>query len=606
MAFDPSTARPVQPVGGGFDPSTAQPVGQQPQPSATEQAVEDVGFVNAASETAGFLGESALNYVESGLKGLYELAVTQDPELATQKIKEVQAGLDPSQLSQRSQEQLASIGGAAEEVGEAASEQAKMVSGIFAGIAQGDPEAGAEFGRRVQEQGLGETMGDIALEVTQSPVLATMAYSTPTAIMELYGLKGGSRVAKGVPQSKTKQEIGRLLQEGAIDTRTAKWQLEGGKVVEGGQDLIETAPERFADSLKSGSPRIKKDKTAIKALDQGWGEDAVAIAKGVNAETKSKMLQMVQKQKELRTKPLDKTTQRASDVAGESVVNRFNHVLKVNKDTGKELNKVAKGLEGKNVNLQDSYVNFFNELGEELGVYVDNDFSPSFTGSIIEDSPGNQEVLKTVLRRLQRLEGEPDALQAHRLKKYIDEQVTFGKTRTDKPLSAKTESILKKLRADVDGALDTTFPEYDKVNSIYAETVQALDNLQGAAGKKIDLSGDGANQATGTLLRGLMSNNRGRMELTKSINELDTVANRYGGNFNDDILAQVAFADELDRVFGTAAKTSFKGDIDTAIKLNTPDKGMIKKGFEKVGTEFQKLKFNEDKAIESMENLLSK
>lgn len=582
---------------------------EQPQPQAATQEVapEQQSFINALGDNAEFLAKTFGANVAAGLGGLAELARTRDPEQANQFIDYIKGSLEPeTPQSEQAQQQLNTVG----EVVETAMLGPRFLTGTVADVANvatgGEPFA---VTKSVMEQGAGEAAGDAVLESTGSPLLATLAFSTPTVIMEAYGLKGGSTIAKGVPdipQSKTKRKIGELLQEGEIDTRTAGWKLEGG-LQKSEPELIETAPEKFTETMRVGAPRVVKFKPARNALSQGWSEDVVAIASGVNAPTRSKLKQMVEIQDNIRTKPLEKRKQRASDVAGDSVLERFEYVRNVNKESGQRLNEVAKNLQGNDVNLDASFSRFFNDLGDELGVYINESMTPNYAGSIIEDSAGNKDVINTVLRRLSRLEKSPDALQVHNLKKYIDEQVTYGKTRSDKPLTQKTENVLKDLRRDIDGVLDEQFPEYNEVNTIYSETVNALDNMQGALGKKIDLTADNANQAAGTTLRSLMSNNRGRTELSNTINELDKVAKRYGADFQDDIFAQVVFADELERVFGTAAKTSLKGDVETAIKTSIPkvDKNIISRGFEKAGEKIKELRFNEDKAIESMNNLLS-
>ena len=51
-----------------------------------------------------------------------------------------------------------------------------------------------------------------------------------------------------------------------------------------------------------------------------------------------------------------------------------------------------------------------------------------------------------------------------------------------------------------------------------------------------------------------------------SFNDIERVARKYGGKFDDDLLTQTLFSDELDNVFGPAARTSFHGQIKQAVK----------------------------------------
>ena len=155
------------------------------------------------------------------------------------------------------------------------------------------------------------------------------------------------------------------------------------------------------------------------------------------------------------------------------------------------------------------------------------------------------------------------------MKRFIDEIVTFGKS--GEGLAGRTEGVLKSLRRGLDGILDSNFPEYDRVNTTYAETIQALDSFQDAAGRKINLTGENANKAVGTVTRRLLSNAQSRVGLLDSVNELDSVATKYGGAFDDDLLTQVLFIDELDSVFGPVARTSFQGQIRQAIPTSKAD-----------------------------------
>ena len=56
-----------------------------------------------------------------------------------------------------------------------------------------------------------------------------------------------------------------------------------------------------------------------------------------------------------------------------------------------------------------------------------------------------------------------------------------------------------------------------------------------------------------------------------AIDNIGTTAKKYGGSFDDDILTQMLFADELDAVFGGGARTSLKGEVKKANIESTID-----------------------------------
>jgi len=105
------------------------------------------------------------------------------------------------------------------------------------------------------------------------------------------------------------------------------------------------------------------------------------------------------------------------------------------------------------------------------------------------------------------------------------------------------------------------YPEYGKANAAYSETINALDDLQSAAGKSIDLMSEGSEQVLGSRARALLSNQQGRGNLQNAIAQIDSVAKKYGGKFDDDILRQTAVVDELERIYGSRATTSLGGEL---------------------------------------------
>ena len=180
----------------------------------------------------------------------------------------------------------------------------------------------------------------------------------------------------------------------------------------------------------------------------------------------------------------------------------------------------------------------------------------------------------------------PNAFDAHRLKKFIDEQVTFGKHAEG--LAGKTEVILKGLRRNLDDILDSNFKEYNRVNTVYSETRGAIDAFQDVAGKKMDLTGKNADKAVGTLMRRIMGNAQSRVRLLDSVDDIERVARKHGGTEQlkiegittgkDDLLTQILFVDELDAVFGPVARTSFQGQIKQAVIPRTATDLAIKAG----------------------------
>lgn len=379
-----------------------------------------------------------------------------------------------------------------------------------------------------------EDIGEIAGSLP--PVLGT----APT--VGLNALKGGSR-----PFSKIKSPLARKIAEEST-----------GEVKKSFAKKLED--ERF-------TPRVWG--MVQKARKQGFDDGMTTVMANASPTDKRRMLQMVSKIEKGKADELYRAKNRPADVAGDSLLRKVDFVKSNNKQAGQQLNRVANNLKGKEVDISAPKEKFLSDA-ESLGVTFDENMTPDFTGSQIETIAPARKLIKDISIRMKR-NPDPDALDAHNFKKFIDENVNFGKRAQG--LGGKTESIAKNLRKGVNDVLGSKFDKYKEANTRFSDTVQALDSLQDVAGKKIDFFGPNAEKATGTVLRGLMNNTKGRANLMNAIDNIESTTKKYGGSFEDDILTQMLFADELDAVFGGGGRTSLRGEvkkagIDTAVDVS--------------------------------------
>jgi len=317
------------------------------------------------------------------------------------------------------------------------------------------------------------------------------------------------------------------------------------------------------------TPSRKYSKQAGEAVKQGFDDGMVTVITNSSPIDKRRMLQMISKLEKGKGDPLFQSINRPADVAGESLLRKIRFLKSNNSQAGKQLNRVAAGLKGKEVDINEPVKSFFNDAAE-LGVKFDENLKPDFEGSQIETIAPAKKLIRDLSLRIRR-NPEPDALDAHKFKRFIDENVTFGKVA--KGLGGQTERIAKKLRAGVNETLGSQFDKYKEANFRYSETIDAIELLQKAAGSKVDFFGPNADKALGTVLRRLESNAQSRIPIMDAIKNAEIVAKKFGGAFDDDILTQVLFADELEAVFGGAARTSLKGqvkgaNIESAIDLS--------------------------------------
>ena len=367
-----------------------------------------------------------------------------------------------------------------------------------------------------------------------------------------YGFAGGAAAGEVVEQaskyfknqSEAKAKIVEMIQQGSGDKDTAIYEL--------------------SSKIKNGLPAIQKDKEAVEAIKQGFDEGVIAAVKASSPADKKKMRAMANISERGKNNARFGVKNRPSDVAGDALLERFKVVKKANKSAGQKVEREANKLKasGDLVDYSPAVNSFIGDL-EGMGVSLGNDFNLNFSGSDIEGVDPAINIINKVADRMKK-GGEVKAYDVHRMKKFIDENVSYGKA--GEGLTGKTERILKSLRRNLDQVLDSNFDGYKKANDSYSETIGAIDSLQDVAGKKVNLMSENSDKAMGTVLRRVMSNAQSRVNLLDSIEGIESVSKKYGGKHDDDVLNLILFADELDSQFKPVARTSLAGETGKALK----------------------------------------
>jgi len=606
-------------------------IAQNPNVPQGFREVQEPSIIDKAAgivEPALAIGGAALGEAAGGITGAVTTALTGDPQAGEAVLAGVQEAFTFNPRTPEGQANLESI---------ASNEVIQSIGDTLTSVEQ--------------------TLGDAGFDLA-GPIGGAIAQAIPTAILEGLGLVGVRGAAKGA------QRVGRIAAEGveAAGEATGKVLapvIQAAKpsaqevvrgvfefqspakqkiaaLIEAGSTDIETAGFKLAapsakpttaigEALKLGGPRVVKDPLAGETIKQGFDPGVIAAVKGSSKADKLAFNRMVNIAEKGKKNARFAIENRPSDVVGDLLMGRLRSVQKANTQAGKKLDVVARGLKGKPVEFKpaiDTFLEDLDGIGVTLGRAPDGSIKPSFKGSDIEDLAGPEAAINRIVKRLSRA-GTPDASTLHQMKRFIDEQVTFGKNAEG--LAGRTERILKKLRRNIDQALDEQFPEYDKVNVQYAETISALDEFQRVAGQRMNLTGPNAQKATGTLMRRLMSNAQSRINLLDSVNEIERVAKKFGGltdqlkiegpiapGLENDLLSQVLFVDELDRVFGTAAKTSLLGDVEKGVRgAKTAGRAATSKGgaadvvLDVAGKVAEKaLNINEEAAFKAIKDLL--
>jgi len=377
---------------------------------------------------------------------------------------------------------------------------------------------------------------------------------------------------------------------------------------------------------------VIKDAAQRAAQWQGFDPGFTSYVRSANPDTRRKMTAMLDIVDQAKKNWRSGLDARPLNVLGDSVLNRIKVVREANRVAGVRLDGVADALKGEQVEISPAVGKFLHTL-EEMGMK----YNPStntldlIQGSATQDMPKVQKEAARILKRLRttRQEGVLDGFDVHVMKKWIDNNVDYAKSGKGKSgMIGSLDRAIKGLRHDLDSVLDTQFPEYNKVNTQYAETRGALDEVQDIAGKKFDPTDDSAALTMGSLTRRFLSNAQSNGYLRDSVARLDETARKYitpGTDLvpykpiqarsgvtpamleNDDLIGLAGYADELDKVFGPASKTSLFGDVDKAVQRGVDATQMTAAGMTAAALKYgwkKAARVNEERAMKAMRELL--
>lgn len=375
---------------------------------------------------------------------------------------------------------------------------------------------------------------------------------------------------------------------------------------------VSTAGKMLKPNMPIGQQVVIADKVGKKALKHGYSDAMVAYIKSATPEAKQQMLKMVKilkaGQQNLRNR-----TVRPWDVVGESIMGRYNAVLAKNKEAGSRLDAVAKSLKGtQNADYRPAIQRFYEQL-DDIGVTRQIDEKGNarlvFQNSDLEGVEEAQGILNRLVKRLH-LTKTPDAYDMHRLKKTLDEWVNYG-GKGQEGLKGRSEQIVKELRRNIDTALDEAYPEYNEVNTIYSDTIGALNQLRDVAGAKTDLGKESAKSVMGKISGRLANKAVSGDRLSDAIGSLDEVSKKYNLlQFDDEIREQVEFINELERVVRPGLSGDFTSKIgaslarDGAAAARADTSHFLSKGFDWVVNKATGI--NEKEALDAMEELLKR
>jgi hypothetical protein len=378
------------------------------------------------------------------------------------------------------------------------------------------------------------------------------------------------------------------------------------KVITQSPDSVDVVNFRVAGT------QVVPDNQAADAIKQGWKDGTIASIKAASDTDRQAMTKMLNIFKMGEKSEKFRATNRAADILGDTVESRIKYITSANKEAGTAINQVANTqLRGQRVDFDPAINSFIDDLGA-LGVKVELDANgvakANLQGSDIQGDRQAQRVLNSVLERLSAT-NVPDAFGLHTAKRFIDTQVDYGKRSLANPLTAQAERTLKNLRKNLNETLGESFPDYKAANTKYSDTISALDDLQKSAGTQINFDSPNAEKALGVAMRKLTSNYGTRANLIDALDKANQTATKYGMKIDDDVINQLIFVNELDRMFGAAAQTSLKGQVAEAMQtgVDIARGNVASRAFDLLAQKAENLRgVNKENAVKAMEELLKR
>jgi hypothetical protein len=479
-------------------------------------------------ETSASVASSVLAEPVAGLAGLAAGAVSGSPETAARVVEDVRRDTTYSPRSEAGQEYLQNVGEVLAPVGEAIT-------------------------------GLSETLGDTAMEWTGSPELAAAAYSIPTAVLEMMGVKG-ARVGRKFAEKDLRTAQKTMLSDPTLKTHEAVADVKisaGGQVVE--------APE------------------GVKLLDSGLNRSDTSLIVHSSPETKRNMKKMTEAYSQAIANKKAAALKSPSDMMGASLQRRLGFAAKRREMLGKDLDELVKGGVGRQQIDVADVIGPFNEMIGELTPPGAKKIKPKMTPKGRVYLPKNwykgtaldaqgmgpaRRLVQDAYKLYGNLTefGVTDVKSAHALKKSLDELIDQAKLGES---STRGQSMRKaiSMRAAINDKLSTV-EGYGKINGELSQLIDAMRPFDDAKGTAKSWGEAGVRSRLGKMAESLADPQAGA-ELQRGLAALDGYIAKSGKGMGDDVIGMATFKRLLDDNLNTVP-----GRVDSSGQMSEAAAGL--------------------------------
>ena len=471
-----------------------------PETVDQELPSSEFGSIGGVYEAAKVIGSSILAEPLAGIVGLTETLLS-DASAGASAVERTREALTYTPKTKEGEEAMKSVGAVLAPIGE-----------VLIGAS--------------------EKLGDAAFDATENPELAAMAYSVPTALLEILGLKGASRAKSFLPKN----------------VANARQQLTALR------DPVMKFDASVADVKVNSRGKLVTDADGVALLKNNFPETTTAVVTKSNPATKKVMGEMLDTFIKSKTNDVYAISDKVSDVIGKPLVNRFKILDNKKQGFSRQLDNLAENtLKGTEISLQTSIDSLANQLAKNFNIKlkvdrsgklkIENPTKSDLANPAFKGTRQNINNLITLINKRSK-QGVMDGFDAHKTKRLLDEFINDAKV-SEAGITGNTMRMITDLRKNINQELRNNSPAYGIVNDKLSMIIES----QAPFKKLIDKTSASPEELVGAAIKNLGSDTVAAKRMKASMLGLDDTAKALGVKLTDEPLALLAFKEGLDKFY---------------------------------------------------------
>lgn len=500
-----------------------QQIKESPVTEKEETAVQTGSPIGDFLRSAASVGSSVVAEPLAGLYGLAALAGTGgDAYRAAQAVESARETLTYSPETQGAQENLQSLG--------------EFLAPVAEGL-----------------ETVSTAAGDTVYEWTGSPELASIAYSLPTAALEIAGVKGAGRVKR----------------------------LSDADVIKAQKAALADPELKYSGSVAevklNNKGQLVDDKIGKRLVEGGIRENDVSVITNSSRPTKSQMQEMVKLFEQGKGNDIFAMSNRTTKPIGKSLTNRLQALSSKRKGLGKRLENVLETAAGDvQVNIQESLQGLIGALNKEgVNPVINGKGQISLpngwykgTSFDLSTMSGARRAVEDAFKLIDTKTdaGKTTLRSAHNIKKNLDEFINAAKL-SESGVPAQTLRQIAQMRKSINDNL-SQIPEYGAVNKELSDVINAMAPFEKFLPPGQSWGDSKISSVVGESLKQLSSDSRAAVSLVEDLSEVERYMRKAGMGFGDDPRALIRFRQTLMENFNvdaSSAQTSMLGPTGSLV-----------------------------------------